>query len=222
VSAPVEGHPPTRTFKPRRRRMSPTLADARARLAPRWTLAEAGPVLTDAPGGPDVVEIGFGHGEALLAYAEAHRDRRIVGIEVHTPGVAKVLAGIERLGLTNLQVVEGDALVFLDRVAPASLQAVHVLFPDPWPKARQQPRRLIRPDVVAVLADRLAPGGRLHLATDDAGYAARMDAVCGADPTLRGGPWPAGSRPGWRTVTRYEARAVEAGRVVVDLTYERI
>jgi len=200
--------------------MSPTLADARARLAPRWTLEESGPVLTAADA-PDVVEIGFGHGEALLAYAEAHRDQRIVGIEVHTPGVAKVLAGIERFGLTNLGVVEGDALVFLDRIAPASARALHVLFPDPWPKARQQPRRLIRADVVAVLADRLSPGGRLHLATDDAGYAAQMASVCGAHPALRGGPWPAGSRPAWRTVTRYEARAVEAGRAVVDLTYER-
>jgi tRNA (guanine-N7-)-methyltransferase len=221
VTAPVDGHPPTRTFKPRRRRMSPTLAAARARLAGRWCLDESGPVLA-GDDAPDVVEIGFGHGEALLAYAEAHRERRIVGIEVHTPGVAKVLAGIERLGLADLRVVEGDALVFLDRIAPASLTAIHVLFPDPWPKARQQPRRLIRSDVVAVLSDRLAPGGRLHLATDDAGYAARMASECGAHPALRGGPWPAGSRPGWRTVTRYEARAAEAGRAVVDLTYERV
>lgn len=217
MAPPRPGHPPTRTFKPRRRRLAATRAAAYDALAPRWCLPERGPVLV-ADDAPHVLEIGFGAGESVVAYAAGNPAQRVIGVEVHTPGVAAVLAAIAAQGITNLRVVEGDALEFLARVPEASLAGIHVLFPDPWPKGRQRRRRLLRPDVVGRLATCLAPGGRLHVATDDASYATQVVRVCDGEARLRGGVV---DRPAWRVATRYEQRARAVGRPVVELGYER-
>jgi tRNA (guanine-N7-)-methyltransferase len=116
-------------------------------------------------------------------------------------------------------VVHGDLLAFLDRIAPDSLAAVRIYFPDPWTKRRNFHRRLVGPDVVAALTDRLRTGGRLHLATDIADYAEAIQRVCDAEARLTGGVI---ERPDWRPLTRFERRGLDAGRQPADLLYTRV
>jgi tRNA (guanine-N7-)-methyltransferase len=158
--------------------------------------------------------------------ADADPDRDYLAVDVHTPGLANLLALAERDGLTNVRAARGDAVELLrDLLKPGSLDAVHVFFPDPWPKAKHHKRRIVRPDVVALIRERLAPGGVLHCATDWAPYATQMLEVLTADPGLRntfesydGYAPPPASRP----VTRFERRALAAGRDVYDLVFTRI
>ncbi len=164
------------------------------------------------------LDIGFGHGETVLELARREPLTGVVGIEVHTSGVATLLDAAEALGLANVRAVHGDALRFLDRVPIGSLGRVQVCFPDPWPKAAQQHRRLVGADTIHALTDRLAVGGILHLATDIADYADQMRAACASEPRLRGGVV---DRPVERPLTRFEQRGIDEGRVAVDLRYQR-
>ncbi len=215
--------PVTRTFKPRRRGMSEARTARYEPALARWALPTDGPVLdlstvfgTD---GPFVMEVGFGGGESVVELAGAPMDACFIAIDVYTPGIATVLEAIEANGWQHVRVVDGDALDFLPRLASQSLDEVRVWFPDPWPKARQQRRRIIRPEITGMIVDRLRVGGVLHLATDIADYAEQMAAVCDGEPRLTGGEI---ERPAWRPLTRYEQRGIEAGRDVVDLVYRRI
>jgi tRNA (guanine-N7-)-methyltransferase len=216
----------TRTFNARRGRLSGQRLGALARLGPEFGVTVgAGPVDPVALYGrraPLVLEIGSGMGDATAELARADPDRDYLAVEVHTAGVADLLALVAQRGLTNVRVAAGDAIALLtDQLAPASLDAVHVFFPDPWPKARHHKRRLIEPDRVSLLASRLVPGGILHCATDSAGYAEHMLATLSACVALRN-RYPGGvPRPDWRPVTMYERRAVAAGRSIVDLSFER-
>ena len=173
------------TFKARRRGLSPARQARFDAWLACWGLDESGPVIdwtTEFGAAWTVVlDIGFGHGESIRAMALADPGTAIVGVEIHTPGVATLLDAVETDGLANVRVVHGDALVFLDRIAQSSLAGVRIFFPDPWPKVRQHHRRLVDTHVVAALADRLVVGGVLHLATDVADYATVMQAVCDAD-----------------------------------------
>src|SRR4051794_8593075 len=182
-----------RTFHPRRGRMSPTAAEAFDRL---WAsrgidVIETGGVRVDRAAlfgreAPLVLEIGSGMGEATIEMAVAEPARDFLAVDVHTPGLGALLAAADERGLTNVAAARGDAIVLLeDGVAGASLDAIHVFFPDPWPKARHQKRRIIRPDVVALMRDRLRIGGTLHTATDWPDYATQMLEVLTADPGLR-------------------------------------
>jgi len=215
--------PPLRSFKPRRRRLGTEAQTAYSSAADGRRLPEDGPPidLVEVFGrvAPVVVEIGFGGGEALLELAGAQPERDVIGIDVHVPGIARVLREVDERGLGNVRVVEGDAMVFLDRLPVACLSEVRIFFPDPWPKARQQKRRIIRPDHVATFVERMAVGAELHLATDWADYAEHMVEVCGAEPRLAGGIVP---RPGWRPLTRYEQRGLDQGREPHDLRYVRV
>lgn len=212
--------PSRRTFKPRRRRLSPSRAAALERLAPEWTLAESGPQLDlDAVFGREaavVLEIGIGIGDTLVAMAISQPEFDVIGCDVHTPGIAAALIGIEQHGLRNVRLVHGDALEFLSRLAPHSLIGVRIFFPDPWPKPRQRPRRLVNADVVDRLVSHLRSGGWLHLTTDIDDYALQIQEVCGAHHALRGGPI---ERPAERPITRYERKGSAAGRTVTDLWY---
>ncbi len=163
-----------------------------------------------------VLDIGFGGGDALIELAETRPSETVLGVDVHTPGLAAVLEAIKIRGLRNVRVIEGDVIEFLPRIPPRSLDTIRVFFPDPWPKQRQRVRRLIRPDVVRRLVERLSVGGTLHLVTDDADYAVQMQLVCDADAGLVGGVI---ERPTWRPVTRFEQRGIEEGRPPVDLVY---
>jgi len=208
-----------RTFHPRRGRLSGRHHDALARLMPLYGAADEAPLDTAALFGherPLVVEIGSGMGEATVEMAAADPGRGYLAVEIHTPGVANLLAMVEDRGLTNVRVAMGDALGLLrDRIPAGTLEAIHAFFPDPWPKARHHKRRLIQPGHVALLASRLRGGGTLHCATDDAGYATAMRA------TLDGHRDMAGAATVQRPVTKFEQRAIDAGRAVFDLVYRK-
>jgi tRNA (guanine-N7-)-methyltransferase len=200
--------------------------DALARLWPVYGVPVAGEGLDpSALFGRDVpliLEIGSGMGEATADMAAADPDRGYLAVDVHTPGVANLLATIEERRLTNLRVALGDALDLVrERLAPDSLDAVHVFFPDPWPKARHHKRRLIQPAHVALLRSRLVPGGTLHCATDDGGYAEAMLAALGADPGLANANDGFAPRPAHRPLTKFEQRGIDAGRRVHDLVFVR-
>lgn len=189
----------------------------------QWAvIADAGEIVdlgeTFGVGRPVILDIGFGGGQELVDIARTRPDEAVIGVEIHTPGIARVLAAVED-GLANVRVVDGDALEFLDRIAPGSLAGIRIFFPDPWPKVRQRGRRLVQTDNVRRLIDRLELGGTLHLATDVADYATQMEAVCAADGRLDGGRV---ARPDWRPETRFERRGRDEGRASVDLMYERV
>ena len=132
-----------------------------------------------------MLEIGFGAGEALLEYAAAHPEVDCIGIEVHRPGVGHLLLGVEAANLRNLRVICHDAVeVLQQQLAPASIALAHIFFPDPWPKKRHHKRRLIQPPFVELLAQAIAPGGTLRLATDWEQYAQHMREVIDASPTF--------------------------------------
>src|SRR6478735_5918222 len=119
-----------------------------------------------------VLEIGFGNGDQLLHSAQAEAERDFIGIEVHRPGVGRLMNGLAAAAVGNVRLYNHDAVDVLDReIAPASLDEVRIYFPDPWHKKRHNKRRLVQPEFLALLASRTAPGGRLHLATDWADYA---------------------------------------------------
>lgn len=177
---------------------------------------------------PLVLEIGSGMGESTAAMAAAAPEVDHVAVEVFEPGIAQLLMRVAEAGPGNVAVLRGDAVALLrERVPPASLDGVRIYFPDPWPKRRHRKRRLVQPGFAAVVADRLRPGGLLHLATDWADYATQMRDVCAAEPRLRPardrGADPDGRlpRPGWRPVTKFEQRARDEGREVRDLLYYR-
>ena len=209
-----------RTWKARSR-TSPGLAADLARLAPAYGIALDRPL--DAPAvfgrsAPLVLEIGSGMGEATAAMAAADPSRDVLAAEVHVPGVAALLRRVEQAGLRNVRVVEADGLQVLADVVPAAaLDEVRVFFPDPWPKARHAKRRLVSPAFAVTVADRLRPGGRLHVATDWPSYAAHVLAVVTASPELE----LVGRDRGDRPLTRFEARGHAAGRPSYDLVAVR-
>lgn len=206
----------------RRRSLSPKRQAEFDEWITRWGLDVEGPTLDFSTvfgrSGDVVLDVGFGHGESTVELAAAQPDLDVIGVEVHTPGVVTVLDAIEHHGLHHVRVVHGDLLPFLDRIPPASLAIVRIWFPDPWTKRRNFHRRLVGPDVVDVLCDRLRDGGQLHLATDIADYAVAMQQVCDAEPQLTGGVI---DRPAWRPLTRFEQRGLDAGRSPTDLLYTR-
>ena len=167
---------------------------------------------------PLVLEIGSGMGETTLEIAKADPATDFIAVEVHAPGVGSLLRGIEAAGLTNLRVIRHDALDVLEHmIADASLTAVHLFFPDPWPKKRHHKRRIVQPAFAALVARKLKVGGVLHAATDWADYAEWMAAVFGAEPALNALPAGRGQRP----PTKFERRGVKLGHEVRDLLYLR-
>jgi tRNA (guanine-N7-)-methyltransferase len=218
-----------RTFHPRRGRLSGRHLDALDRLWSAYGLEipHAPKALVDSVSlfgrqAPMVLEIGFGMGEATVEMAATDPRRDYLAVDVHTPGIANLLELIERRGLTNVRVARGDALDLVRHMLPAeSLDAVHVFFPDPWPKARHHKRRLIQPAHVALLRSRLVHGGTLHCATDWADYAEAMRATLAADPELVNAYDDFAPRPAHRPQTKFERRAVAAGRTVFDLVFRR-
>jgi tRNA (guanine-N7-)-methyltransferase len=180
-------------------------------LGPRLMVAPEGdPLELSAVFGrvaPVVLEIGSGMGEATAAMAEADRDRDYLAVEVHRPGVANLLALVDQAELTNVRVVEGDALDLLrQRIHGPQLAAVHIFFPDPWPKTRHHKRRLISPSTVALLRSRLRLGGTIHCATDHEGYAESMLDVLSVDPGLSN-VYESYADRGARPITKFEQRA---------------
>ena len=171
---------------------------------------------------PSLLEIGFGMGQATAEIARQHPKNNYLGVEVHTPGVGALLKRIGELGLENLRVVQHDAVEVLRDMQPeASLDGIHIFFPDPWHKKRHHKRRLIQPDFVAQLVSRLKPGGYLHLATDWENYAEQMLAVLSANPHLRNTASDYAPRPAYRPLTKFEQRGLRLGHGVWDLVFTR-
>ena len=213
-----------RTFKPRRGRLRSRRQEALRRLWPAYGVEVNGGPLAPAEvfgrRAPLVLEIGSGMGEATAELAAADPGRDYLAVEVHTPGVANLLLLVEEHRLTNVRMAHGDALELVrNRLPPASLDAVHAFFPDPWPKTKHHKRRLLQPAHVALLRSRLVPDGIIHTATDWAGYAETMRDALAGDPGL------VNLYDGWaprqlnRPRTRYEQRALAAGRPVFELVF---
>jgi tRNA (guanine-N7-)-methyltransferase len=174
--------------------------------------------------GPVVLEIGFGMGQSLLTMAEAEPDTNFVGVEVHKPGVGKLLHGMEARGVDNIRIYCHDAVeVLRDCIADAALDTVQIFFPDPWHKKRHHKRRLIQPPFVALLAAKLKPGGILHLATDWENYAGQMMEVLSAAEGLTNtvSPGEFARRPDSRPLTKFELRGERLGHGVWDLIFAR-
>jgi tRNA (guanine-N7-)-methyltransferase len=206
-----------RTFKPRRSRI--TRREATALQDTRDVLLTPNTGSLPLPWGvsPILLEIGFGAGEATLTMAEADPETTILAVDVHTPGVGRLVAGVRERGLTNVRVMEADALTVLkDSIPAVSLAGVRTFFPDPWPKARHHKRRLIQGPVIDLVRSRLYSGGSWHIATDWHDYVERILEAFDAHPGFIGGVI---ARPSSRPTTNYERRALTEGRAVVDLLF---
>jgi tRNA (guanine-N7-)-methyltransferase len=171
---------------------------------------------------PRILEIGCGMGETTATIAAEHPQNDYLGIEVHTPGVGSLLKEIAARGLSNLRVIQHDAVeVVRDMIAPESLAGIHIFFPDPWPKKRQQKRRLIQPEFVGLLTSRLMPNGYLHCATDWEDYASQMLEVLSSEPLLINMANGFTPRPPYRPQTKFESRGLKLGHGVWDLVFRR-
>jgi tRNA (guanine-N7-)-methyltransferase len=223
------GHPrPIRSFVTRAGRITPAQQRALATLWPKYGVEEgAGRLDLErlfARSAPRTLEIGFGNGENLAALAAAHPQRDYLGIEVHRPGVGRLLLALEARQLHNARLICRDAVEVLERqIPPASLDEILILFPDPWPKKRHHKRRLIQPPFAALLVRALAGGGLLRLATDWQPYALEMLEVLGASAQLTNLAAAGGfvARPAERSPTRFERRGERLGHEVWDLAFRR-
>lgn len=171
-----------------------------------------------------IVEIGFGNGTALRFSAQRDPTRDHIGIEVHAPGVGRLLNALEEDDAHNVRVYHHDAVEVLENeIADASLDEIRIYFPDPWHKKRHNKRRLVNPEFAALLVRKLASGGQLHLATDWAPYAEQMWDVLDAIDALvnTAGPRGAVARPDWRPQTHFETRGQKLGHGVWDLLYKK-
>lgn len=171
---------------------------------------------------PLVVEIGFGMGDSLVAMAAADPGRNFIGVEVHPPGVGRLLTLAADAELTNLRVYMADAVdVFRTAIAPQSVARIQVFFPDPWPKKRHHKRRLIQPQFVQLLTHALQPGGILHCATDWQPYADHMLEVLQGEPALCNTCEGFAERPDYRPKTKFEMRGEALGHQVFDLLFSK-
>ena len=173
--------------------------------------------------GRRIVEIGFGMGDSLIQMAQADPGAQFIGIEVHRPGVGRLLSRVLAEKIQNVRVYAEDAVdVFAQSLTLESLDAIHIFFPDPWHKKRHHKRRLIQPGWVREITQRLKAGGYLHLATDWEPYAEHMFDVLEDIPSLKnasGAPRSAVPRPDYRPLTKFEARGERLGHRVQDLVY---
>ena len=220
------GKPRIRSFVLRAGRVGSGQARALTELGPKFVLPyQPQPLDLNHLFGraaPKILEIGFGMGEGMADIAQAHPENDYLGVEVHTPGVGALLKQLGERGLSNVRIVQHDAVDVLSHMlAPDSLAGVHVFFPDPWHKTRHHKRRLIQPPLVRLLASHLQAGGYLHLATDWENYAVQMLEVLRAEPTLTNTAADFAPRPESRPLTKFEARGLRLGHGMWDLLFKR-
>jgi len=171
---------------------------------------------------PKILEIGFGMGESTATIAQAHPENDYLAIEVHTPGVGSLLKQIEELHLSNIRIIQHDAVeVLRDMLADNVLDGAHIFFPDPWHKTRHNKRRLIQAPFVAQLVKKLQPGGYIHVATDWQDYAEQVLAVLSAEALLENTAADYAPRPDYRPLTKFEQRGLRLGHGVWDLVFKR-
>lgn len=172
---------------------------------------------------PTVLEIGFGMGEATAHIAATLAEKNFLCCEVHTPGVGALLKRISEQNLSNIRILQHDAVEVIDHMLAAdSLDGAHIFFPDPWHKKRHNKRRLIQAPLIKKLVARLKPGGYLHCATDWQPYAEQILEVLGAEPTLKNTASDYAEKPAYRPLTKFENRGIKLGHGVWDIVFERV
>jgi tRNA (guanine-N7-)-methyltransferase len=209
---------PIRSYVLRQGRTTPAQARALETLYPKYGIAFSHQHISSPRGAPLILEIGSGMGETTAAIAKAHPEVDFVAVEVHGPGVGSLLNRVAAAELTNVKVVRHDALDVLEHmIADGTLAAIHLFFPDPWPKKRHHKRRLVQPAFVALAARKLKDGGILHAATDWPDYAEHMNAVFSREPLLE----PAADGFTSRPVTKFESRGQRLGHPIRELLFRR-
>lgn len=216
--------PTIKSFKLRGTRITAAQEAARTRLWDRYgidlsptplSLEEVFPGFENV-----VVEIGFGMGEATVEIAKNLLSTGFLAIDVHQPGIGKLLSAIEEMGISNIRVMDEDAHVILQNMIPeASLDGVHLFFPDPWPKTRHHKRRIVNGNFVELIGSKLKVGGSIHMATDWAPYAKWMMDRFDQSTLFTGGIV---DRPVWRPLTKFEGQGIRKDHAVADLIYTRI
>ncbi len=174
---------------------------------------------------PRMLDIGSGMGEVVLALAKAHPENDYLAVEVHRPGIGRLLGMIAEHGISNIRIIHQDIVNVIDGQIPdQSLSAVYIHFPDPWPKRRHHKRRLVNAPFIRQLALKMRLGARLYLATDCQGLAEYMLAVCNEEPSLLNCAGSRGfsPRPAWRPVSRFERRGLRLEHGIRELIYDKI
>lgn len=223
-----------RSFVLRQGRVSPAQQRACDELLPRFGIQYAAQMLDlDQAFGrsaPKILEIGFGMGDSTATIALAHPENDYLALEVHTPGVGNLLKLIDAQNISNIRIIQHDAVeVLRDMLGESTLDGVHIFFPDPWHKARHNKRRLIQTQFIAQLVQKLKPacpelgrrGGYIHVATDWQNYAEQVLAVLNAEPLLENTAEDYAPRPDYRPLTKFEQRGIRLGHGVWDLLFNR-
>jgi tRNA (guanine-N7-)-methyltransferase len=167
-----------------------------------------------------ILEIGFGMGEATALIGRDFPEIGFIAVEVHKPGIGKLMARIEELGLSNIRIIEGDAHPILKTMIPdKSVDGIHLFFPDPWPKKRHHKRRIINNEFLKLIHSKIKDGGFIHIATDWVPYAEQIQEVFTPSPLFSGGVV---DRPEWRPITRFEGQGITKDHQVNDLRYFKV
>ena len=167
-----------------------------------------------------ILEIGFGMGEATALLAKNSPETGFLAVEVHKPGIGKLMSRIEELGLSNVRIIEGDAHPILKTMIPnSSIDGIHLFFPDPWPKKRHHKRRIVNAEFLKLIYPKIKAGGYIHIATDWVPYAEQIQEVFAASPLFTGGVV---ERPEWRPLTRFEGQGITKDHQVNDLRYFKV
>jgi len=218
---------PVRSFVRREGRMTPAQKRALEQLWPIYGIDADSDLARKLPAPKNegvTLEIGFGDGEALLALAKQSPQGCFIGIDPHRPGAGRLLLQLECEEVENVRLIIGDAAEIVPSIEPKSLRQILVLFPDPWPKKRHHKRRLLTPEFLRILSEKLQHQGSLHIATDWYEYAEEILNALDETPSLlnEAGPLACCARPDWRPVTKYEQRGLRLGHKVFDIAAKRI
>ena len=220
-------HRHIRSFVLRQGRVSPAQQRSLDNLMPRYGIPYSVLPLdlevTFGRSAPKILEIGFGMGEPTAKIALDHPQNDYLALEVHPPGVGSLLKQIDAQGIQNIRIIQHDAVeVLRDMVNDATLDGVHIFFPDPWHKARHNKRRLIQSPFIAKLVQKIKPGGYIHVATDWQDYAVQVLAVLSAEPLLQNTATDYAEKPAYRPLTKFEQRGLNLGHGVWDLVFIRV
>ena len=215
-----------RSFVLRQGRVSPAQQRAVDMLMPRFGIPYTAQTfdLNQAFGrsAPKILEIGFGMGDSTATIALAHPENDYLALEVHTPGVGNLLKLIDAQQISNIRIIQHDAVVVLrDMIGDATLDGVHIFFPDPWHKARHNKRRLIQSPFIAKLVQKMKAGAYIHVATDWQDYAEQVLEVLEAEPLLENSAADYSPRPEYRPLTKFEQRGLKLGHGVWGLVFLR-
>lgn len=219
-------HHPIRSYVLRQGRVTPAQRRACDTLLPQFGIPYVAQPLdltqTFGRATPKILEIGFGMGETTAAIALAHPENDYLALEVHTPGVGNLLKLIDGGNISNIRIIQHDAVeVLRDMIVDGTLDGAHIFFPDPWHKTRHNKRRLIQAPFIAQLVHKLKPGGYLHVATDWQDYAEQILAVLSAQPLLENTANGYAPRPAYRPLTKFEQRGIRLGHQVWDLVFRK-